>query len=116
MKFVGALLVVAAAAGVAQAADGVRAGKWEFSMQMQLPNMAKLPPGAHLPPGISMGPNGMNVTRTTCLTEDKPIPDDIQSSQQKGDCKVEKMDRSGPAIRWQTSCTMHDPLRGQCPL
>ena len=50
MKLVGAIALAALSVGAAHAADAIKAGKWEFSAQVQLPNMPKLPPGVTLPP------------------------------------------------------------------
>jgi Protein of unknown function (DUF3617) len=109
MKFASALLAVAVAAGAAHGAEAIRAGKWEISAQVQLPNIPKLPPGITLPPGISMGAGGVNVTRTTCLTESKPVPDDIRPPhEQKGDCKVEKLDKQAGTVNWETTCKTPD--------
>ena len=109
MKFVSALLAVAVAAGAAHGAEAIRAGKWEISAQVQVPNIPKLPPGIILPPGISMGAGGVNVTRTTCLTESKPVPDDIRPPhEQKGDCKIEKLDKQAGTVNWETTCKTPD--------
>jgi hypothetical protein len=110
MKFATALLVVAVAAGTAFAADAIRAGKWEISAQVQVPKLPKLPPGVTLPPGINLGSGGINVTRTTCLTESKPVPDEIRSpsEQKKGDCKLEKLEKDAGTVRWETTCKSAD--------
>ena len=95
MKFASALVAVAVAASAAYGAEIIRAGKWEISAQVQMPNLPKLPPGITLPPGISMGPGGVNVTRTTCLTESKPVPDDIRPPhEQKGAEECQKTSRA----------------------
>ena len=109
MRLASALMLVAAAAGTAFAADAIRAGKWEISAQVQVPNMPKLPPGVTLPPGINLGPGGVNMTRTTCLTESKPVPDDIRPpGEQKGDCKVEKLEKEAGTVRWESICKSGD--------
>ncbi|MFZ2007275.1 MAG: DUF3617 family protein [Stellaceae bacterium] len=105
MKLASAMLLAVLAAGTANAADGIKAGKWEFSAQMQVPNMPKLPPGVQLPPGINIGPKGVNVTRTSCIDSATPMPADMhQSNQQHGQCKVAKLDSSGGTVRWESTC------------
>lgn len=106
MKFASAILLVVLAAGSAYAADGIRAGKWEFSAQVQVPNMPKLPPGVQLPPGVNIGPGGVNVKRTSCVDSATPMPADMhQSNQQHGQCKVAKVDISGGTVRWESTCS-----------
>ena len=101
---VGALVIFAV--GSAHAADAIKAGKWEFSVQAQMPNLPKLPPGVQLPPGINIGPKGVNVTRTSCVDSATPMPADMhQSNQQHGQCKVAKLDSSGGTVRWESTCT-----------
>jgi hypothetical protein len=106
MKLASAMLLAVLAAGSAHAADGIKAGKWEFSAQVQMPNMPKLPPGVQLPPGINIGPGGVNVTRTSCINSATPMPADMhQSNQQHGQCKVAKVDISNGTVRWDSTCT-----------
>ncbi len=93
------------AAGSAYAADGIKAGKWEFSAQVQMPNMPKLPPGVQLPPGINIGPKGVDVTRTSCVDSATPMPADMHQSKPNGQCKVAKVDISGGTVRWESTCT-----------
>jgi len=109
MRVAGALLLLAVVAGPVYAADGIKAGKWEFSAQVQVPNMPKLPPGVQLPPGVNIGAGGVNVTRTQCVDSANPMPADMhERNQQHGQCKVAKMDSSGGTIRWETTCTPDD--------
>jgi hypothetical protein len=44
MRFVSAVFLTLLTTGTAQAADMIKAGKWEFSAQVQVPNMPKHPP------------------------------------------------------------------------
>src|SRR5258708_3257920 len=109
MRLVGAIVLAALAAGSANAADGIKAGKWEFSAQVQMPNMPKIPPGVTLPPGVSIGAGGVNMTRTQCIDSAKPMPEDVhQRNEQHGQCKVAKVDSSGGNVRWETNCTQSD--------
>lgn len=106
MKLASAMVLTILAAGSAHAADGIKAGKWEFAAQVQMPNMPKLPPGVQLPPGINIGKGGISVTRTSCVDSATPMPADMhQSNQQHGQCKVAKLDSSGGTVRWESTCT-----------
>jgi len=106
MRLVSAIGGIALVIGAAHAADGIKAGKWEFSAQVQMPNMPKLPPGVTLPAGVHIGPGGINVTRTSCVDSATPMPADIHPpNQQHGQCKVAKLDSSGGTVRWETNCT-----------
>lgn len=102
-----ALLAAALAAGPARAQDQIRTGKWEFHVQIAMPNMPKLPPGVQLPPGIQMGAGGMSVTRTSCVTSSNPIPPDNRMPKpgdKSNQCKIAKMDRHGGSISWIMDC------------
>ena len=95
---------------LAQAADGIKPGRWEFTSQTQMPAMPQLPPGTQLPPGVQLRPGGgMNVTHTSCVEPDKAVPTDP-----RGDCKVERMQRNGATINWSTTCTTaQGPVRSE---
>src|ERR1700727_3723903 len=113
MKPASVMVIAAVAIGSASAAvyadDAIRTGKWEFSAQVQVPNMPKLPPGVTLPPGINIGAGGINVTRTSCVNSATPMPADMHPpSQQHGQCKVAKLSSSGGTVTWETSCTQPD--------
>ena len=106
MRFVSALLLAVCAAATALAADGIKAGKWEYSAQIQMPNMPKLPPGVQLPPGVSMNGGGMSVTHTTCVDSATPIPADMHSQGSHGaQCKNDNVDVSGGVVHWSMTCT-----------
>jgi hypothetical protein len=109
MKFISAIVLAGLVFGVAQAADAIKAGKWEFSAQMQMPNVPKLPPGVTLPPGVNIGPGGVNVTKTSCVNSATPMPTDMHSpNDQHGQCKVGNVNNSGGTVTWETSCTQND--------
>jgi len=109
MKLVSVALLGVLTIGSAHAADGIKAGKWEFSAQVQVPNMPKLPPGITLPPNINIGPGGINVTRTSCVDSATPTPADMRPpNQQHGQCKVTKLDNNGGTVKWETTCTQAD--------
>ena len=103
MKLASVIVLAALAVGSAHAADAIRVGKWEFSAQVQVPNMPKLPPG------VNIGPGGINMTRTSCVDSATPMPADIHPpSQQHGQCKVARLDSSGGTVRWESNCTQPD--------
>ena len=109
MRLASGIMLAALAIGPAQAADGIKAGTWEFSAQVQVPNMPKLPPGVTLPPGVNIGPGGVNVTRTSCVDAATPMPADMHPpNQQHGQCKVAKLDSSGGTVHWETTCSQTD--------
>ena len=101
------LFAAVLAAGQAGAEDQIRPGKWEFHVQIAMPNMPKLPPGVHLPAGMQMGAGGMSVTRTSCVTSSNPLPPDSRMPKpgdKSSQCKVVKMDRHGGSISWIMDC------------
>ncbi|MBV8778307.1 MAG: DUF3617 family protein [Alphaproteobacteria bacterium] len=103
------LMLAAAVAGAGRAEDAIRAGKWEFSAQVQVPNLPKLPPGLTLPPGVNLGPGGINVTRTSCVTTAMPVPADMRPpNQQHGQCKIGRLDKHGGAVQWESTCSQPD--------
>jgi len=106
-RAIGAMLIAAfflTIGEAAQAADAIKAGNWEFTMVMQVPNLPKLPPGVALP-GIQIGPGGINVVHTSCVTSSQPMPADLRPpNQQHGQCKIEKIERAGGTVKWSTTC------------
>lgn len=102
-----AVLVLAGAAG---AADAIREGKWEFTSEMQMegmPQMPALPPGVKLPPGMSVATQGntMRSTVVKCITKDDLVP---ASDKTDTKCKTTKMERRGNTVKWSTVCTDKD--------
>jgi hypothetical protein len=109
MRFANAVILVLLAAGTAHAADMIKAGKWEFSAQVQVPNMPKLPSGVQLPPGVNIGAGGINMTRTSCLDSARPVPADMHPpTQQHGKCSVGAANKNSNTVTWETSCTQSD--------
>ena len=103
------VLAFGLAAGTAYAADAIKAGKWEFTAQVQLPKMPKLPPGVQLPPGVNIGPGGINVTRTSCVNTAMPMPTDLRPpSQQHAQCKIGDVHTVGATVTWDTTCAQSD--------
>jgi hypothetical protein len=74
------------------AADEIKAGKWEFTTQMQLPGAAQSPPGVQ----ASTGGNAP-MTRTACIDAANPIP-------AEGQCKLDRVDRHGSVVTWAMTC------------
>jgi hypothetical protein len=75
-----------------RAADEIKAGKWEFTTQMQLPGAVQSPPGVQ----ASAGGN-VPMTRTACIDAANPIP-------AEGQCKLDRVDRHGGVITWAMTC------------
>jgi hypothetical protein len=101
------LFAAVLAAGPARAEDQIKIGKWEFHVQVAMPNMPKLPPSVQLPPGIQMGAGGISVTHTSCITDANPIPPDNRMPKpgdKNNQCKMAKMDRRGGSISWIMGC------------
>jgi hypothetical protein len=78
------------------AADEIRAGKWQFTTEMQMPTTA--PP----PPGVQAGPGGnTKMTRIACISGENPVPAETQGDVQ---CKVDQVQRHGGTVRWTMTC------------
>jgi Protein of unknown function (DUF3617) len=75
-----------------RAADEIKAGKWQFTTQMQLPGPAQSPPGVQ----ASAGGNAP-MTRTACIDAANPIPAEAQ-------CKLDRVDRQGSVVTWAMTC------------
>ena len=90
------ILLAALVAGVvpaaARAADAVKAGKWEFMTQIQLPAVPQ--PAAGTQPGPA---GGQPMTRTACIDSAHPIPVDAQ-------CKLDSMRQTGVTVTWAMTC------------
>jgi hypothetical protein len=91
----GLLLTVVLAStlsAASRAADEIKAGKWEFTTQMQLPGPAQSPRGVQ----ASAGGNAP-MTRTACIDAANPIP-------AEGQCKLDRVDRHGSVVTWAMTC------------
>jgi hypothetical protein len=64
-----ALAVVATSS--ASADDAIESGNWEYSVTV--PGVTQLPAGVQ-PPGMRLGPEGLTLTRTRCVTAADPFP------------------------------------------
>jgi len=114
IKLLSVVALALLAAGPAQADDAIKAGKWEYTAQVQMPNMPKLPPGVQLPSNLQMGPNGMKVTNTRCITPDEAAPDGRPPGQNNNKCTRDKWERDGGTVRWAMTCTSsHGPMHAE---
>jgi hypothetical protein len=110
----GLALASLAAAAATEAADGVRPGKWEYTITTQMPAMPQMPqrpPGVQLPPNVQMRTGGVSATHTSCVTASDPAgelakPRGPNAAQSR--CNVERMNRSGGTLSWVTSCATPD--------
>ena len=73
--------------GVALAASDIKAGKWQFTTEMQLPAMSQ-PSGVQAPRG-----NNQPMTRTACIDPAHPIPAEQQ-------CTLDNVKRRGDSVTW----------------
>ena len=86
------IVLASAMSAAPRAADEIKAGKWQFTTQMQLPGAAQSPPGVQ----ASAGGNAP-MTRTSCIDADNPIPAEAQ-------CKLDQVDRRGGVVTWAMTC------------
>lgn len=87
-----ALVVGGASSVPSRAADEIKAGKWQFTTQMQLPGAAQSPPGVPASTGGSAP-----MIRTSCIDAANPIP-------AEGQCKLDRVDRHGVVVSWAMTC------------
>jgi hypothetical protein len=86
-------IVLASASSVpSRAADEIKAGKWQFTTQMQLPGAPQSSPGVQASAGGSAP-----MIRTACIDAANPIP-------AEGQCKLDHVDRHGGAVTWAMTC------------
>lgn len=100
-----ALCVVAAAVPAHAQSNPMRPGRWQTTMQMQMPNMPQMPP--------------MTMTNTQCITaqqlEKDPasgLPRGTQSPNQ-GMCKVSDFKISGSTVSWKMACSGEQAMTGE---
>ena len=99
MSVVVVVLLIGAAALVAQ--SPMRPGRWEITMQMQMPNM----------------PVQMPETKTTqCITPEQvkdpanTVPRGPQGRGANQDCKVSDYKVSGNTVTWRMTCSTPQPM------
>lgn len=110
-RVLGILAVAFAGAHTVHAQDAIKGGKWEYTLNMQLPKMPQLPAGVQLPPNVQTQSEagGMTATHTSCLDSGDPTaelrrPQGPQGSN-AAQCKVERLQQNGATITWASSCT-----------
>lgn len=89
-----ALAVVATSS--ASAEDTIKSGNWEYSVTV--PGVTQLLSGVQPPPGMRLGPEGLTLTRTRCVTAADPFPPDSKV------CKMDKGEVNGGTLRWSVTC------------
>ena len=86
-------VILASASSVpSRAADEIKAGKWQFTTEMQLPGATQPPPGVQAAAG-----GNAPMTRTACIDAANPIPAEAQ-------CKLDQVDRRGNVVTWAMTC------------
>jgi len=87
------IVLASTLSAASRAADEIKAGKWEFTTQMQLPGAA-----AQSPPGVQASAGGnAPMIRTSCIDAANPIP-------AEGQCKLDRVDRQGGVVTWAMTC------------
>ena len=95
--FLFAGLLTGMVAATSYAVDAIKAGKWQFTTEMQMP--AGMPPAS----GRQVQPGGSTkMTRTACITPANPVPEATEGNVQ---CKVDDERRSGSTVSWSMTCT-----------
>jgi Protein of unknown function (DUF3617) len=75
-----------------RAADEIKAGKWQFTTEMQLPGAAQSRPDVQPAAG-----GNAPMVRTACIDAANPIPAEAQ-------CKLDRVDRHGSVVTWAMTC------------
>jgi hypothetical protein len=101
MKRAATLMFCLAAFAQGAVADGLKEGKWEFVVTMQMagmPQMPQLPPGMQLPAGLKLGGGGMTHTYQHCMTKTEPVPKDNDN------CKFSDVKQDGSTYSFKATC------------
>ena len=103
IELAAAVLIVSALPAAAAAADGIRLGKWEYTVTTRMPNLPQPLPNVQVPAAC-----GMTATHTSCVTSNDPAaelskPHGPAAAQSR--CNVERIDRTAGAVSWVTACT-----------
>ena len=86
-------MILASASSVpSRAADEIKAGKWQFTTQMQLPGAAQSRPDVQPAAG-----GNAPMVRTACIDAANPIPAEAQ-------CTLDRVDRHGSTVTWAMTC------------
>ena len=83
----------------ASAEDEIKSGNWEYSVTA--PGITQLRPGMQPSPEIRLGPEGLTVIRTRCITAANPFP----PTQAGEPCKMDKSHVNGGTLSWSVTCT-----------
>jgi hypothetical protein len=86
-------LLAAILPGAAPVAGEIKAGKWQFTTEMQLPAMPQSAAGAQTGPA-----SNQPITRTSCIDPDHPIPAEQQ-------CTIDNMKRRDGSVSWTMTCS-----------
>ena len=86
------IILASASSAASRAADEIKAGRWQFTTQMQLPGATQSPSGVQ----ASAGGNAP-MTSTACIDAANPIPTE-------GQCKLDRVDRHGSGVTWAMTC------------
>ncbi len=101
-----ALIVAASATVMAQVGGVRRDGRWEITMEMQLPNM---PAGFSMPPMKST----QCITREEAADPSKALPAPPQRvGGPAQDCKTTDQKVVGNKVTWSMTCTGATPMTG----
>ncbi|HEX6443067.1 MAG TPA: DUF3617 family protein [Stellaceae bacterium] len=109
---IAAWALAVAAIHAADAQTAIKAGKWEYTVTMQMPNMPQLPPGVKPPPNVQAQPgaDGMTITHVSCLNSGDPTAELRRArgpqGSAEGQCKVERLKQEGATVSWASTCTM----------
>lgn len=96
-----ALVAMLAAAAAVVAQTPIRPGRWEVTMQMQMPNMPMQMP---------------EMKTTQCVTPEQvkdpssALPSGPQGRGANQDCKVSNYKVSGNKVTWQMACSNPQPM------
>jgi hypothetical protein len=83
----------------AGAEDEIKFGNWEYSVTA--PGIRELPRGMQPSPDIQLGPEGLTVIRTRCITAADPFPPTPAGAP----CKIDKTNLNGGTLSWSATCT-----------
>jgi Protein of unknown function (DUF3617) len=83
----------------AGAEDEIKSGNWEYSVTA--PDIRELPRGMQPSPDIQLGPEGLTVIRTRCITATDPFPPTPAGAP----CKIDKTNLNGGMLSWSVTCT-----------
>jgi hypothetical protein len=78
-------------------ADEIKAGKWQFTTEMEMPGMPPSAAGAQARPV-----GGAPMTSTICIDASNPVPAETQQGNVQ--CKLDKMERNGGSVTWAMTC------------